>query len=52
METFEWDMSDNINTQEEVYAYLEAALEENDTETLVYAYSVRNNLSVFYSVGW
>ena len=34
METFEWDMADNINTQEEVYAYLEAALEENDTETL------------------
>ena len=34
METFEWDMADNINTQEEVYVYLEAALEENDTETL------------------
>ena len=35
METFEWDMADHINTKEEVVAYLEAALEENDTETLL-----------------
>jgi len=34
METFDWDMAENINTQEEVFAYLEAALDENDTETL------------------
>ena len=34
METYEWDMAENINTKEEVIAYLEAALEENDTETL------------------
>jgi len=34
MEIFEWDMAENINTQEDVFAYLEAALEENDTETL------------------
>ena len=27
-------MAENINTQEDVYTYLEAALEENDTETL------------------
>ena len=34
METFEWDMAENINTKEEVYAYLQGALEENDTEAL------------------
>ena len=34
METYEWDMAENINTRDEVIAYLEAALEENDTETL------------------
>ena len=34
MKTYEWDMADNINTREDVIAYLEAALEENDTETL------------------
>jgi probable addiction module antidote protein len=34
METYEWDMAENINTKEEVIAYLEAALEENDSETL------------------
>ena len=34
METYEWDMAENINTKEEVYAYLQGALEENDTETL------------------
>jgi probable addiction module antidote protein len=27
-------MAENINTKDEVYAYLEAALEENDMETL------------------
>ena len=35
METFEWDMADHINTKEEAAAYLEAALEENDTDTLL-----------------
>ena len=34
MKLYDWDMADNINTKEEVFAYLEAALEENDTETL------------------
>jgi len=34
METYEWDMAENINTKDEVFAYLEAALEENDIETL------------------
>ena len=34
MKTYEWDMAENINTRDEVIAYLEAALEENDTETL------------------
>ena len=29
-----WDMAENINTKEDVTAYLEAALEENDTEFL------------------
>jgi probable addiction module antidote protein len=35
MELYDWDMADNINTKEEVLGYLEAALEENDTETLL-----------------
>jgi probable addiction module antidote protein len=34
METYEWDMAENINTKEEVIAYLQGAIEENDTETL------------------
>jgi len=34
METYEWDMADNINTKDEVVAYLQGAIEENDTETL------------------
>ncbi|MDR0290851.1 MAG: putative addiction module antidote protein [Treponema sp.] len=34
MELHEWDMAENINTSEEVYAYLQVALAENDTETL------------------
>jgi probable addiction module antidote protein len=34
MELYDWDMADNINTKEEVLSYLEAALEEHDTETL------------------
>jgi probable addiction module antidote protein len=34
MELHEWDMAENINTREEVFAYLQGALEENDTETL------------------
>ena len=32
--TTEWDMAENINTKEDVTAYLDAALEENDTEFL------------------
>jgi len=32
--TTEWDMADHINTKEDVIAYLEAALEENDTALL------------------
>jgi probable addiction module antidote protein len=34
MKLTEWDMADNINSKEEVYAYLEAALAESDLETL------------------
>jgi probable addiction module antidote protein len=34
MQTFEWDMADNINTKEDVYVYLEAAFEKNDPETI------------------
>ena len=34
MELYDWDMADNINTKAEVLGYLEAALEENNTETL------------------
>ena len=32
--TTEWDMANHINTKEDVTAYLEAALEENDTALL------------------
>jgi probable addiction module antidote protein len=35
MELYDWDMADHINTEEEVCAYLEGALEENDLETLL-----------------
>jgi probable addiction module antidote protein len=35
MELYDWDMADNITTEEEVYAYLEGALEEKDFETLL-----------------
>ena len=35
METFEWDMAENINTKDEVFAYLQGAIEENDIETLL-----------------
>jgi len=34
MKTYEWDMADNINTKDDVYAYLEEAIKVNDTETL------------------
>ncbi|MDR2048859.1 MAG: putative addiction module antidote protein [Treponema sp.] len=34
MELYDWDMADHINTKEEVFAYLEGALEENNIETL------------------
>ena len=30
-----WDMAEHINTKEDVAAYLEAALEENDTALLL-----------------
>jgi probable addiction module antidote protein len=30
-----WDMADHINTKEDAIAYLEAALEENDTAFLL-----------------
>ena len=30
-----WDMADHINSKEDVTAYLEAALEENDTALLL-----------------
>jgi len=30
-----WDMADHINTKEDVTAYLDAALEENDTAFLL-----------------
>jgi probable addiction module antidote protein len=35
MELYNWDMADHINTEEEVYAYLEGVLEESDFETLL-----------------
>jgi len=34
MKLTDWDMADNITSKDEVYAYLEAALEENNPETL------------------
>jgi probable addiction module antidote protein len=34
MKTYKWDMAENINSKDDVYAYLQGALEENDTETL------------------
>jgi probable addiction module antidote protein len=30
--TYKWDMADHIKTKDDVIGYLEAALEENDTE--------------------
>jgi len=35
LETTVWDPAEHINSQEAVMAYLEAALEENDTELLL-----------------
>jgi len=35
VKTTEWDMAEHINTKEDVTAYLEAALEENDTALLL-----------------
>jgi len=35
VKTTVWDMADHINTKEDVVAYLEAALEENDTAFLL-----------------
>ena len=34
VKTTVWDMAEHINTREDVSAYLEAALEENDTALL------------------
>jgi probable addiction module antidote protein len=35
MELHDWDMADNINTKEEVFAYLEGTLEENNLESFL-----------------
>jgi probable addiction module antidote protein len=35
IKTKAWDMADHINNKEDVTAYLEAALEENDTALLL-----------------
>ena len=35
MKTTKWDMSQHIETKEDVLAYLDAALEETDTELLL-----------------
>jgi probable addiction module antidote protein len=35
VKTTVWDMAEHINTKEDVTAYLEAALEENDTTLLL-----------------
>jgi probable addiction module antidote protein len=32
--TYKWDMADHIKTRDDVIGYLEAAIEENDTELL------------------
>ena len=34
MKIHDWDMADHIKTKEDIFNYLEAAFEENDTETL------------------
>jgi len=34
VKTTKWDMADHINTKEDVSAYLEAAFEDNDPETI------------------
>jgi probable addiction module antidote protein len=35
VKTTAWDMAEHINTKEDVIAYLDAALEENDTALLL-----------------
>ena len=35
VKTTVWDMAEHINTKEDITAYLEAALEENDTALLL-----------------
>jgi probable addiction module antidote protein len=35
MKVYDWDMADDIETKEDVYAFLEAAFEENNLETLL-----------------
>jgi probable addiction module antidote protein len=35
LETKKWDMAENIKTKEDVFAYLQGALEENDPQFLL-----------------
>ena len=35
MKTYDWDMAENIKSKEEVIAYLQGAIEENNIETLL-----------------
>ena len=35
MKTYNWDMAENINTKDDVYEYMQGAIDENDTETLL-----------------
>jgi probable addiction module antidote protein len=35
MKVYDWDMADDIETKEDVYAFLEVAFEENNLETLL-----------------
>jgi probable addiction module antidote protein len=35
MKVYDWDMADDIETKEDVYAFLEAAFEENNLDTLL-----------------
>ncbi|MDR1175035.1 MAG: putative addiction module antidote protein [Treponema sp.] len=35
MKVYDWEMADDIETKEDVYAFLEAAFEKNNLETLL-----------------
>jgi probable addiction module antidote protein len=35
MKLYDWDMADDIETKEDVHAFLEAAFEENNLDTLL-----------------